>query len=114
MNIVKNLKKLRTERNLSQQQLADMLHTTQQNIYKYENGISEPNLETLKNMADHFQTSIDYLVGYTSIRHKIEPVSEYDLNSDEQTLIQKYRKLLPRIRRIVHIIIDEYLVSSGR
>lgn len=43
-----NLKKLRIQRGLSQQQLADLLHTSQQSIYKYEKGIAEPNLETLK------------------------------------------------------------------
>lgn len=107
-----NLKKLRIQRGLSQQQLADLLHTSQQSIYKYEKGIAEPNLETLKNMADYFETSIDYLAGYTSIPHKIEPVAEYALNSDEQALIGKYKKLNPRTRAIIHIIIDEYLHSS--
>ena len=44
---MKNLKMLRMEKNLSQQQLANILHTSQQAIYKYENDITSPNLETL-------------------------------------------------------------------
>ena len=51
---MKNLKKLRLERGLSQQKLADILHITQQSIYKYENGLAEPNIELLKNIADYF------------------------------------------------------------
>ena len=45
--MMKNLKMLRMEKNLSQQQLANILHTSQQSIYKYENDITSPNLETL-------------------------------------------------------------------
>ena len=38
---MKRLKKLRVEKGLSQQQLADFLHITQQSIYKYENDIKD-------------------------------------------------------------------------
>ena len=51
---MKNLKKLRLEKGLSQQQLAEYLHITQQSVYKYEKGISEPNTELMIHMADFF------------------------------------------------------------
>ena len=114
MNRVKNLRKLRLEKDLSQQQLANLLNSTQQSIYKYEKGIASPNLEMLMNMADFFETSVDYLIGYTDIPHKVEPVTEYSLNIDEEFLIKKYRKMNPRTRQIIHSIIDEYLQSAGR
>ena len=44
---MKNLKKLRLSRNLSQQQLAFRLDLSQQTIYKYENQITEPDVATL-------------------------------------------------------------------
>lgn len=42
---MKNLKTLRVAKKLSQQKLADILHVSQQSIYKYENGITSPDLE---------------------------------------------------------------------
>ncbi len=90
---MKNLKLLRHQKALSQQKLADILHISQQSVYKYENGITTPDLQTLMKIADFFDTSVDYLIGYTDIPHKIEPVVECKLNLDEEDLIQKYRKL---------------------
>ena len=91
--LLKNLKKLRFEKNLSQQQLSSEIKVSQQSINKYENHETEPNLATLVMLADYFDTSVDYLIGRTDIRHKIEPVKEYDLNEKEQTLFNYYRQL---------------------
>ena len=41
---MKNLKALRLYKKLSQQQLALRLDLSQQTIYKYENGITEPDI----------------------------------------------------------------------
>lgn len=106
---MENLKKLRKQHHLSQQKLADILHISQQSVYKYENDITSPDLETLIRMADYFNTSIDYLIGHTDITHKIEPVSEEMLNSDEMSMIKAYRKLSSRQREIIRIVIDEYI-----
>lgn len=62
---MKNLKKLRLERKLSQQKLAENFGITQQAIYNYENGITEPDIYMLKQLADFFHTSVDYLVGHS-------------------------------------------------
>lgn len=61
---MENLKKLRLERKLSQQKLAENFGITQQAIYNYENGITEPDIYMLKQMAAFFHTTVDYLVGY--------------------------------------------------
>lgn len=107
-----HLKQLRKQHKLSQQKLADILHISQQSIYKYENGITTPDLETLIRMADFFNTSIDYLIGYTDISHKIEPVKEEMLNSDEMSMIKVYRKLSSRHKEIIKIVIDGYNENS--
>ena len=104
---MRNLKKLRQQHNLSQQKLADILHVSQQSIYKYENGITVPDIETLILMADYFNTSIDYLVEYTDIPHKIEPVEKYMLNNEEKELINQYRNLTPSQKKVVVMLIKE-------
>lgn len=63
---MKNLKKMRLARQLSQQKLAEQFGLSQQSIYKYENDLSEPDIQTLKNFADFFHTTIDTLVDYNA------------------------------------------------
>ena len=106
---MKNLKKLRKEHNLSQQKLADILHVSQQSIYKYENNITSPDIEKLILMADFFNTSIDYLVEHTDISHKIEPVEEVMLNEEEVSLIRNYRKLSTKQKQLLSEIAEEYI-----
>ena len=55
---MEQLKKLRQSRNLSQQKLAEEFHTSQQSIWKYENGISEPDISTLTRLAKYFNVSV--------------------------------------------------------
>lgn len=106
---MKNLRLLRNQKKLSQQRLADILHISQQSVYKYENGLTAPDFQTLTRMADFFDTSVDYLIGYTDIPHKIEPVAEYKLNPDEESLVQKYRCLPISTRKVMQMLMDEYL-----
>ena len=106
---MKNLKLLRKQHSLSQQKLADILHVSQQSVYKYENGITSPDIETLIRMADYFNTSIDYLVEHTDIPHKIEPVKETMLNEEESVLIGRYRKMSSSQKTLVQAIAKEYV-----
>lgn len=105
---MENLKALRKKHNLSQQKLADILHISQQSVYKYENGLSSPDIETLILMADYFNTSIDYLVEYTDIPHKIEPVQDTMLNCDEQLLLEYYRRLSPGQKDAIRLLMKEF------
>ncbi len=59
---MKNLKKLREAHGMSQQKLAEELFVTQQSIYKYENNLAYPTLDTLKLMSKIFSVPIDYIV----------------------------------------------------
>ena len=105
---MENLKVLRKQHNLSQQKLADILHISQQSVYKYENDITSPDLETLIKMADFFNTSVDYIIGHTEISHKIEPVTDSMLNQDELLLLSSYRQLSPTQQKLIREIAESY------
>ena len=62
---MKNLKKIRKSCNLTQEELADKLHIKQNTYSQYENGLREPSIEILKQLAVLFETSVDYIVGLT-------------------------------------------------
>ncbi|MBE5753845.1 MAG: helix-turn-helix transcriptional regulator [Clostridiales bacterium] len=49
--------------NLTQRQVAEYLNMAQPSYIRYENGSSQPSLESLVKLADLFDTSIDYLCG---------------------------------------------------
>lgn len=59
------MKALRLEKGLSQQAVADCLGITQQAYANYERMARQADYETLKNLSDIFNCSIDYLLGKT-------------------------------------------------
>lgn len=104
--MLKNLKKLRTEAGISQKQLADVVSVSQQSINKYENHNIEPDIDTMMRMADYFHTSVDYLIGHSEIRRKIEYVHSYDLNEKEADLIDQYRNLTCKQQDSIHMLLE--------
>ena len=61
-NIAKNISKLRTERNMTQPELAKRLNYSDKSVSKWENGISTPPIDVLKEIADIFEVTLDELV----------------------------------------------------
>lgn len=57
-----NIKKLREEKNLTQQQLADKLYVSRQTVCRWENGSRCPDLLTAKKLALELDVSMDELV----------------------------------------------------
>ncbi len=104
--MVENLKKLRLESGLSQQQLANVVGVSQQSINKYENHGVEPDIATLIAFAKYFNTSVDYLIGITDIRRKHEVVHPYDLNLNEKEIIENYRKATHKDKQIIGLILN--------
>lgn len=60
---IKRLKELRTNRRLTQKELADKIGMTNKNISAYESGYRQPEYETLVKLARALDCSIDYLLG---------------------------------------------------
>ena len=58
------IKELRECRNISQEELATTLNTTQQSISLYESGDREPKLKIWQKLADFFNVSVPYLQGF--------------------------------------------------
>ncbi|WP_181413645.1 helix-turn-helix domain-containing protein [Lactobacillus melliventris] len=58
------IKELRECRNISQEELATALDTTQQSISLYESGDREPKLKIWQKLADFFKVSVPYIQGF--------------------------------------------------
>ena len=57
-SIGKNIRNLRKQKKMSQEHLAGLLHVTRQAVSNWENGKSQPDIETLEAIAGAFDTDI--------------------------------------------------------
>lgn len=80
------LREIRIDRRKTQKDIANLLHTTQQQYSKYEIGIQMLPIEKLVILADFYHTSIDYLLGRTDER---EPYPKSILMEKSKILIQQ-------------------------
>lgn len=54
---------LRTERHITQQELADQMGLSRWSVLNYEQGKNKPDFDGLMLLADYFGVSLDYLTG---------------------------------------------------
>ena len=73
-----NLKALRYERHITQQQLADALGLSRSTIGMYEKGEREPDFETSEAIADYFNVRLDDLVGRKNANALLSPTISTD------------------------------------
>lgn len=67
-----SLKQLRTQKNLTQDELAEKLGVSGQTIYKYENGITFPPPEKIEKILQFFNVDPNNLFGYNSHSKNID------------------------------------------
>ena len=63
MAIYPNIKNARTDRNLSQQNIAELLSMAQQQYMRYETGQREIPVHHLITLAKYYGVTVDYLLG---------------------------------------------------
>lgn len=61
-DIGKNIKQLRAQQNMTQDELANRLFVTRQTVSNYENGKSKPDIEMLIKIADVLRTDVQQLI----------------------------------------------------
>ena len=59
-----NIRRLRKEAGLTQEQLAEAMGVTTGAVYKWEAGKASTELEMLVDIAEFFETSVDVLLDY--------------------------------------------------
>ena len=69
-NMKLRIKELREDRDIPQKEIANLLNCSQVCYYRYENGQREIPLKSLCILAKFYNTSIDFLVGFTENPNK--------------------------------------------
>lgn len=85
---MKNLAKIRKQSGRTQRNLSILLGFSQELISKYERGLSNPSIQSLKKMATFFNCSVDFLIDYTD-----NPSPHCSLDENQSKLFTKYNQL---------------------
>lgn len=66
MAVYRRIRELREDHDLTQTQVADMLGMKQPQYFRYEQGYRDIPTDMLIQLADFYNTSIDYMLGRTN------------------------------------------------
>lgn len=85
------LRQLRKHHGYSQGELADLVHIGERQIWRYENGETEPDGDTIARIAKILETSTDYLLGLIDDPTPYR-ISEHGLSKIEQAAVEAWRR----------------------
>ncbi len=115
MGFAENLKHIRKKRNITQEQLADILSVSRQAISKWESGFGYPETEKLLILSKELEVSLDYL--FSERCHMVRSentkrVSKIDtyLNCAE---VFAYRSTCIKRKYGAVIVKDDVVISTG-
>ena len=103
--IAERLRALRIEGGLSKRDLVSLLPLNYSTYANYESGFREPNSDVLQMLARHFNVSVDYLLGVSDSKRKVDEVAI--LNDHEHDFFVKYRLLDTHGRELIDIVLQK-------
>ena len=80
MNLKDNLKRIRKENNLSQEQLADKLNVSRQSVSKWESGLAYPEMDKVLQICKMFDLSMDELLNQNVKEVNDEKKNKVEIN----------------------------------
>lgn len=101
LNLPDNIIRLRHEKKLTQEELADFMGVTKASVSKWEKGISTPDILLLPQLATYFDVTVDELLGYEAQLSSEQIRRQYaELSNDFATL--SFADALEKIRTLAH------------
>ena len=100
MDYCKIMRDLREDADLTQQQVADMLGTSQTMYARYERGANELPIHHLLTLCEFYHVSVDYFLGLKKCEKREAPEER------EKLLSQENRRLLRRF--------EDFLISEQK
>lgn len=92
---MENLLKIRTEKKLSQVNIATKIGVAQETVSGYEIGRAYPTVENLLKLCDILNVSSDFLLDKTDVRTPVNSLVMDNFSKDELELLAVYRTLPP-------------------
>ena len=105
--VVNRLKDLRIARQISQKDFAKRLGVSQQTVASWEVGRTEPANDALKNIADYFNVSTDYLLGRDNLNRNAP------LSHEQKKLLRGFDDLNDESKRLILGMIGQLNVARA-
>lgn len=100
IRIAENIRNLRKAQSLTQEQLAEALGVTVGAVYKWEAGLSTPEIKLIMEIADLFEVSVDMLLGYEqqkgNIENRIQRIRQCIVEKDFEDGVMEAEKALKK------------------
>lgn len=125
LQLSENIARLRREKNVTQEQLADHIGVTKGAVSKWENGTTLPDLVTLPLLASFFDVSVDALLGYTpqlsreQIRERYQDFARDfserafdDVFRDVQGLVKTYYSCYPLLFQMSILLLNHFSLAT--
>lgn len=115
MTFNEKLKKLRKNKNITQEELAQKIFVTRTAVSKWESGRGYPSLDTLKILAEFYEISIDDLIS----NEEIIDISNKSIEKTKKEIINLWFALLDIVTLVLFFLpvfglnIDGNIVSVG-
>lgn len=103
------IKQLRQEMNMTQVRLSIELEVSQETISAYEQGKYLPSIHTLIKLSHIFNTSIDYILGLSEVKH---PNSQTFISEEYYNLINNYKKLNANQKKLLDLFLKGLLSET--
>ncbi|MDE6253109.1 MAG: helix-turn-helix domain-containing protein [Lachnospiraceae bacterium] len=106
--MVKNrIRELRKNMNMSQEALAEVIHTTQQAVSRMENHAYDIPSESLIEMAKYFNVTTDYILGFSDTKRDYN--GQYRMNQEMDRcydIVRRYQKLSEINQKTLRCILE--------
>ena len=111
------IKRLRTDRNMTQPELAGLIGTTKQTIYKYENGtVTNIPSDKIEAMAQIFNVSPSYILGWpeeAQEKNKEAAAEAADLSDVKSKFIESVMSMTDEQIILLQAVVDQVLRENG-
>ncbi len=115
MGFAENLREIRNKRNITQEQLAEILSVSRQTISKWESGVGYPETEKLLFISKELNVSLDYL--FSERCHMVRPVCSKRVSKIDTYLncaeVFAYRSTCLKRKYGAVIVKDDVVISTG-
>lgn len=115
MSFAENLKYLRKQKEVTQEQLAEILSVSRQAISKWESGFGYPETEKLLVLSKELNVSLDYL--FSERCHIVRPISQGRVSKIDTYLncaeVFAYRSTCLKRKYGAVIVKDDVVISTG-
>ena len=125
LNIANNIARLRHDKKITQEELAEFIGVTKASVSKWENNQSMPDITILPQLATFFDVTIDELIGYTPQLSKEQIQNLYqrfgkdfterpfdEVMNETQAYVKRYYTCYPFLLQICILWLNHYTMAE--